>query len=59
MQCQVLFLEANIWDKVETLMRRESDEVWNYILVIFWSNSLMNDIILVFLVSVVSVFFPY
>ncbi len=31
MQCQVLFLEANIWDKVETLMRRESDEVWNYI----------------------------
>ncbi len=26
-------------------------------LVIFWNNSLMNDIILVFLVSVVSVFF--
>ncbi len=22
---------GNIWDKVETLMRRESDEVWNYI----------------------------
>jgi len=55
-QCQFIFFQGIIWDKVQTLMRREklrSERAQLYFLLFLWNNSLMNtDIILVFLVSV-------